>query len=57
MCTQVGVSVTLGCAVGDREEREELVVCLGLVVQCLCIGFEFLLAGKRAGVLVLFVCL
>ena len=24
---------------------------LGLFVQCLCIGFEFLLAGKRAGVL------
>ena len=23
MCAQVGVSVTLGCAVGDHEEREE----------------------------------
>ena len=55
MDAQVGFGVTLGCAVGDQEEREELVVRLSLFVQFFCIGLEVLLFWKGAGVVVFFV--
>ena len=52
MDAQVGFGVTLGCAVGDQEEREELVVRLGLFVQFFCIGLEDLLGWEGAHVVV-----